>query len=170
MKLKVKELGSTFNERPLNFQIRELEEVNFSNELNVTGSFKKENDTIYGEYYLIKGLYSGEIKLQCVRCLNEILQKVSEEFQWRFLEPKNYKKYIESFQEDSEIDSFGFEEAQNGEIDLEEIIRQQVLLDLELYPMCKPRCSDSTEIEKYSGDIGDERWAKLLEIKDNLKK
>lgn len=166
MKLKINNFGSSLNSTSFDFKITELEELKFTKELKVSGVYQKLQDAILGEYYMVSGEYSGEVMVECVRCLKEISQEITGEFQWKFLEPRNYSIYIKSFEQESEIDSNGYEEAHNGEIDLDEILRQQILLDLDFYPTCKPFCDDDSEIEKYSGDIGDQRWAKLLEIKE----
>lgn len=166
MKLKINDFGSSLNIAEFNFLISELDDLIIEAPLKVNGELKKGTDLLFGDTYTVSGTYSGIIKLECVRCLKEISQPVKGEFQWKFLEPKNYSTYIKSFEQESEIDSDGYEEAQNGEIDVAEIVRQQILLDLDFYPTCKPFCDDDSEIEKYSNNGMDQRWAKLLEIKE----
>lgn len=166
MKLKINDFGSSLNIAKFNFLISELDDLKIEAPLEVNGELIKGTDQLLGDMYTIVGSYSGTIKLECVRCLKEISANVSGEFQWKFLEPKNYSTYIKSFKQESEIDSDGYEEAQNGEIDVAEIVRQQILLDLDFYPTCQPFCDDDSEIEKYSNNGMDQRWAKLLEIKE----
>lgn len=166
MKLKINDFGSSLNNTSFDLEILEMEDLKLSSPLRIQVTLEKSKDLIHGEFYKVSGKYSGTVKLECVRCLKEILQEITGEFQWKFLEPKNYSTYIKSFEQESEIDSDGYEETQNGEIDVVEIVRQQILLDIDFYPSCKPFCDDDSEIKKYSDNIGDQRWAKLLEIKE----
>lgn len=166
MKLKISDFGGNVNSTNYDFVISEIDGLELIKDITVKGTFIKSKDIAVGEIYELKGFYSGKIKLECVRCLKEISQDIDGEFNWRFLDPKDYTDYIKSLGEESEIDSEGYEEALNGEIDIVECIRQQILLDLDAYPMCKPFCDDDSIVKKYSDDGIDQRWAKLLDIKD----
>lgn len=166
MKLKISDFGSSLFETKFNFILTELDDLEIDKPLKVTGEIEKKIDLADGDIYIVSGEYSGSIKTECVRCLKTISVDVNGKFQWKFLETRNYSTYIKSFKQECEVDSDGYEEAQNGEIDVAEIVRQQILLNLDFYPTCEPFCDDDSEIEKYSGNIQDQRWAKLLEIKD----
>lgn len=116
-------------------------------------------------HYVVEGSYRTVLKLECVRCLAEITPIIQGEFSGRFLNPKDYAKFIDSLKPEEEFGELHFEEAVANEINISELVREYVILDLSEYESCLPECKDASEVEKYSKEDIDPRWQQLLEIK-----
>lgn len=166
MKLKIQDFGVNQQIEEVTLKVDSLDEVNLLEPAEIKFTLSQREEVGIGTVYSIIGSYAVTVKVQCVRCLKEIAQNISGKFNWNFLEPKEYLAYIKSLKVESELDSEGFEEALDGEIDILDLVRQQIILDLDSYPTCKPDCEDDSEIKKYTEDEIDSRWAKLLEIKE----
>lgn len=164
MKLKIYDFKGDLSTLNQSLTIDSIEGLELINPVEVKYSINKLYVEGIGDVYEISGEYSGALKQECVRCLKEITQKVNGEFNSKLLDPKSYKLYIKSLEEEKEIDLGSYEEALNGEIDIIEMVREQILLDQDPYPICSPNCEDDSEIKKYADDGIDQRWAKLLEI------
>ncbi|HEY9152775.1 MAG TPA: DUF177 domain-containing protein [Anaerolineales bacterium] len=77
---------------------------------------------------LVRGKFSGEITLECVRCLIEF----SHPLVWNLTE-------LYAFNEKSVSDS-GLIIPDDAQIDLESLIREYALLEIPINPICKPDC------------------------------
>ncbi len=120
--------------------------------------------------YKNRSNYEMEIKsnfkliLICSRCLSE--------FEKDFEEINNY--YLkQGFEKSKEENTFSDEGAytiflSEEHIDIAPLIREQVILSL---PM-KPLCSDNCKLPSYKSNDNEieERWKKLLELKNKLSK
>ena len=164
MKLKIYDFKGDLNMLNQSLAINDIDGLELVKPVEIKYSIDKLYVEGIGDVYEISGSYSGVFKLQCVRCLKEITQELNGEFNSKLLDPKSYKLFIKSLEEEKEIDLESYEEALNGEIDIIEIVREQILLDQEPYPVCIPNCEDDSEIEKYADDGIDQRWAKLLKL------
>ncbi|MGL5964256.1 MAG: YceD family protein [Fusobacteriaceae bacterium] len=166
MKLKIQDFGANQHTEKMSVDVEVIDEVTILNPIEISLELSKIEKIGVGTVYQVIGTYTAEIKVQCVRCLKEIAQDISGDFKWNFLEPREYLAYIKQLKEESELDSEGLEEATNSEIDISDLIRQEIILDMDSYPACKPSCEDDSEIKKYTEKTIDSRWAKLLDIKD----
>ena len=77
---------------------------------------------------LFDGSFSGDTRLECVRCLNEF----SKTLIWKLTE-------LYAFNEKSVSDS-GLIIPEDAQIDLESLIREYALLEIPINPICKPDC------------------------------
>lgn len=118
-----------------------------------------------GNSYVVEGSYRTVLRLECVRCLAEIEPLIQGEFKGEFLDPKEYSKYMSSLKPEEEFGDENFEEAVNSEINISDLVREYIILDLSEYETCLPECSDTSEVEKYSKEDVDPRWQQLLDIK-----
>ncbi len=153
--------GITTFETTLKDEELELENIEFKLSSPITTNIK---------IYKNRNNYEMEIKsnfkliLICSRCLSE--------FERNFEEIDHY--YLkQGFEELKEERAFSSEDAytvffSEEHIDIAPFIREQVILSLPL----KPLCSDSCKLPDYksSDDEVDERWSKLLELKNKLSK
>ena len=86
-----------------------------------------------------------------------------ENLQEVFLDEGAYRQYMKNLKAECEIDSNEiYDEIIDGEIDLLELVREYIILDLPPYPQCNPKCEDDSEIEKYSDDGIDSRWQIII--------
>lgn len=115
-------------------------------------------------HYVVEGSYRAILKLECVRCLTEIEPLIQGEFIGRFLDPKDYAKYLSSLKPEEEFGKYHYEEAKDSEIDISSLVREYIILDMSQYESCLPECTDTSEVE-YKKDNIDPRWQQLLEIK-----
>ena len=160
MKIKLSELDGKERVK-FNFSVSSLEGVDLEGELHIEGTAKRLNNE-----YFIEGKYSARIKTQCVRCLEEIIVDLGEnEFDGKFLDPESYEKYLETLAKTAEMTDEDYFEAANNEIDVTELVREEMILEMPQYPACVPECKDNSYLQKYSNDGMDSRWAQLLDIK-----
>lgn len=85
----------------------------------------------------IKGIIKGVFKLTCVRCLNDFIFNKNIDFDVFFYVKKpDIKEELELGVDDLDA-SF----VQDDKIDLKELIREQVILNIPEYPVCAASCS-----------------------------
>ncbi|MEN2986558.1 MAG: DUF177 domain-containing protein, partial [Thermodesulfovibrionaceae bacterium] len=85
----------------------------------------------------IKGIVSGEIELQCSRCLKEFKMpiKTTVEVSYHPLEELKKEELIELKSDEMEVDFY-----RDGIIDTENIIRDQIFLSIPMKPLCSEEC------------------------------
>ena len=161
MKIKLSDLIK--EKAKFNFSVSNLEGVKLDGNLEISGTAEK-----IGNEYHVTGLYSAKIKTQCVRCLENIIVELKDkEFNGKFLDERDYELYLESLANNTEITEDDYFKATGNEIDITELVREELLLEVPQYPTCVPECKDDSYLLKYSNDGMDSRWAQLLDI--NLK-
>ena len=144
-----------------NFSVSSLEGVDLYGELHIEGKAKRLNNE-----YFIEGKYSARIKTQCVRCLEEIIVEMNDkEFSGKFLNSEDYERYLETLAKTAEMTEEEYFEAEGNEINVTELVREELLLEMPQYPTCVPECKDDSYLQKYSNEGMDSRWAQLLDIK-----
>lgn len=160
MKIKLLDIDRNVK-KEFNFSVSNLEGIDLDGELHISGTVHKLSDE-----YLVEGKYSAKVKTQCVRCLDDIVVDLGEkEFQARFLTSEDYKKYLETLAKAAVMTEDDYFEAVNGEIDILELVKEEMILEIPQYPACIPECKDDSYIQKYSNDGIDSRWSQLLNIK-----
>ncbi len=85
----------------------------------------------------IKGIVSGEIMLQCSRCLKDYPMPIRTliEVTYHPIEELNKEELIELKKDEMEVDFY-----KEGLIDTENIIRDQILLNIPMKPLCNENC------------------------------
>lgn len=86
---------------------------------------------------LVRGRLNFEVELQCSRCLNVFLHPMSFGIEEEFLPASPSDQST-----DVTIDN-------NHVLDLGEVIRQYILLNLPMKPLCRPDCAGIKEITYY---------------------
>lgn len=158
MKIKISEI---VKENVFTFDYIEtnLEDLTFKDGVKICGKISLKDGK-----YIVEGNYNTVIKLECVRCLADIERDISGEFKGIFLDSKAYSEYLSNLKPEDEMEDEYMSEAVDGQIDISELVREYIILDLPQYEMCYPECKDSSELDKYSKDEIDPRWQQLLEI------
>jgi uncharacterized protein len=77
---------------------------------------------------LLQGEFKAEMELECVRCLDPFIQPLS----WSFTD-------LFAFDRRNMTDS-GLLVPEEGQIDLEPLLREYALLEIPISPVCKPDC------------------------------
>ena len=160
MKLEIKNFPNQVLE--FDFYMESVEDIELEEKVHVVGTAVNNNGKVE-----ISGKYSTVVKTQCVRCLKDISVKLENGFTGTFLDEVEYKQYLKSLNTECEIDQNEiYDEVKDGVIDLEELVREYIILDMPPYPQCDPVCEDDSEIEKYADNGIDPRWQQLLQIKN----
>lgn len=144
-----------------NFSVSNLEGVDLAGDLQIDGIAERVNNE-----YLVKGVYSVKLKTQCVRCLEEMVVELKDkEFYGKFLDEKDYEIYLKDLADATEMMEDDYFRAESNEIDITELVREELILEVPQYPTCVPECKDDSYLQKYGNNGMDSRWAQLLDIK-----
>jgi uncharacterized protein len=133
----------------------------------------------YGKHQVIKdirlrGRLSAALELQCARCLEPVGQNVDREFEllYRPLGADAGRDELSVTDAEAEIGYY-----QGEGIQLEDVLREQVLLALPLKVTCRedckglcPQCGKNLnqELCSCSAPVEDPRWEALKDIRDRL--
>jgi len=90
-----------------------------------------------GVEVLIKGIVTGEVELQCSRCLKEYKLPIKTllEVSYHPVEELNKEELVELKRDEMDVDFY-----REGIIDTEDIIRDQILLNIPMKPLCSENC------------------------------
>ena len=116
----------------------ELEETPEVEDVKITQSFKaflrieKKAHEVF-----VDGLVTGEIELRCSRCLREFRQPIRSLVKviYHPIEELNREELVELKSEEMDIDFY-----KEGYIDTKDIIRDQILLNIPMKPLCSEDC------------------------------
>jgi uncharacterized protein len=111
--------------------------------------------------YGVKGRIEGEVELTCSRCNKKFMERIDRDFSFRLM-PTSEITGGEIRSSDLDI-KFSDEEI----LDLVEVVREQILLNLPVKPLCDEKC----EIPTYKewDEKENEQWEKLRAFKNKLK-
>jgi len=90
-----------------------------------------------GQEVFVKGVVSGEVELQCSRCLKDYKMPIRSliELSYHPVEELNKEELVELKRDEMEVDFY-----REGLIDTEDIIRDQILLSIPMKPLCSEDC------------------------------
>lgn len=90
-----------------------------------------------GVEVFVKGVVSGEVELQCSRCLKEYILPIKTllEVTYHPIQNLNKEELIELKRDEMDVDFY-----KEGLIDTEDIIRDQILLNIPMKPLCSEDC------------------------------
>ena len=112
--------------------------------------------------YHLKGNIEGEVELTCSRCNEKFIYHVKQNFDYKLL-PTSEISGGEIKSSDLDV-KFSDSEI----LDLAEVAKEQILLNLPVKPLCKETCS--VNIEEEREEKFDKRWSKLKNLKEKLSK
>jgi uncharacterized protein len=161
--------GST---KPFNFSLKAdeidfgLENVEIAGEIHVTGELTQhiaETD--------VKGKIEADAKIDCIRCLNAVDKRLTIDFDVAYVTPENFAADSEREvgADDLKTDIFS-----GDKIDLVEVVREQILLNIPEQILCSedckglcPQCgADRNLIDcKCKESEIDPRWSALKNLK-----
>lgn len=121
------------------------------------------------EVYL-KGNFETKVETTCVKCLNPYEMKVQGELESTYLDPNSYSDYANSQEDDVESDMVPYEVIKDGKIDLDELVREHIILEINPYGICSEECSGLEEFDQYADDGIDPRWMDLLDMSKKMNK
>jgi uncharacterized protein len=115
----------------------DTESVKLKSVISVKGELKKgivQTDA--------RGEISAAISLECTRCLTETEQELEFPFEAAFVAPENYTEAKEAELKDADLD---VSILKDDEIDLSELVREQILLNLPEQVFCTEECKGLCE-------------------------
>jgi uncharacterized protein len=124
---------------------------------------------------LVEGSVKLEAALKCGRCLKETLLPLDLAFREEYLPAEDTGKEIDRELTNRELD-LGF--YSNNELDINEIVKEQVLLSVPMKPLCRNECPGLCSVCGKDLNDGacscrkeeiDPRLAPLAQFKENLK-
>ncbi|WP_297213277.1 MULTISPECIES: YceD family protein [Thermodesulfovibrio] len=85
----------------------------------------------------IKGVVSGEVELQCSRCLKDYIMPIRTLFEITYhpVEELNRDELVELKRDEMDVDFY-----RDGLIETEDIVRDQILLNIPMKPLCAENC------------------------------
>jgi uncharacterized protein len=126
---------------------------------------------------LVRGNIKTQLELECSRCLEHFLFPVNENFQTIF-QPFSPASTEEEEEIELAKDELDIEFYKNDVIDLQEIVREQIILSIPIMPICDkncqglcPKCGQNLNQNKClcTTEAIDPRWAKLEQLaKSNI--
>jgi len=119
----------------------------------------------------MRGRISGEAEIECTRCLRPVSQTLQTEFDISFVDAENFSNAREHEVAAEDLDTDVLE---SDRIDLREVAREQILLNLPQQVLCDaacrgicPKCGadrNSVDCKCEEKEI-DPRWAALKNLK-----
>lgn len=143
-----------------NYVEHKMENIDIVNEVCIEGIiYKNENE------YIVEGSYNVQLELVCTRCLTKIKPMIKQSFKSIFLTEKDYMKYEKLLKKEEEFFENYLEKAEKNEINISDLVREHIILDMSDYERCVPECLNVSELDKYTKMDTDLRWQQLLDIK-----
>jgi len=121
--------------------------------------------------YDVYGKIEGEIELLCSRCNKKFKEKLNKSFYYQLMPTSEIAGgEIKSSDLDIKFSDENF-------LDLAEVVKEQILLNLPVKPLCSETCEYSTfevgekpeTFEEETQEV-DRRWEKLKALRDKLKR
>jgi uncharacterized protein len=145
----------------------EEEDARLVSEASVEGSARLKGDEVS-----VRGEISAEVEVNCDRCLAAVRVPLEVKFDTAFI-PKEKAavktENVELLAEDMALAAF-----EGDELDVDELVREQILLALPLRRLCREECRglcpecgadlNSTRCSCEQGGV-DPRWSALAELK-----
>ncbi len=120
----------------------------------------------------VEGEIFAEAKTECSRCLTQITEDLRIPFEVSYVEPENYPQAQETELNEDDL-SVAILDDEN-KIDVKELVREQILLNLPEYIYCKKDCKGLCEICAANRNLIDckckekeidPRWSALQDLK-----
>ena len=144
----------------------EGESVTLAGPVKLTGELQKRDVRVH-----LDGRLSADVTLDCTRCLEPVERHIDEPFTAIFVDAE-----YETDAKEVEVADAALDESlvEDGQIDLAEVVREQLLLALPVQTFCRedckglcPQCGANLNLIdcKCSDDDIDPRWAALKSLK-----
>lgn len=123
---------------------------------------------------IVDGIIETAVGFDCSRCLEEQTFSVSSRKSYVLVKRSPQSEGSDEITVSDDDDDGAVDTFEGDEIDLRELFRQELMLQLPMNPICETAgLTPCAEIELPDGAEADEgidpRWAPLLEMKKNLK-
>jgi len=119
-----------------------------------------------GETVLVTGTIKSRVKLCCCRCLKDfdapVCIKIDE--QYRKKQPVSRKQIKKDEEIELKDEDIFFDIGEDNVIDMDEAIRQNIIVSLPIKPLCNKLCKGMEGMETVKKRIPDPRLSKLKNI------
>lgn len=139
-------------------------------------TFEGETDRVQ-ETLHIRGQLTGTVCETCSRCLSERLRTFELPVKWTLLPIKTIDAHRLKDEEEVELSTDDLDTSfyKGDQIDIGELIREALLLELDPAPVCGEEGCDArfeALVRKHipAEDTVDPRWAALADLKNNVKR
>ncbi|MFT4704773.1 MAG: uncharacterized metal-binding protein YceD (DUF177 family) [Bradymonadia bacterium] len=121
---------------------------------------------------LLEGKMTGAYVASCARCLTEMPRTIDYSFRWTLMPTSSVATDV-SREEELELTTDDLDTSfyEGDEINLEEFVREAILLELDAIPRCDvDECAADQYLQRPESDEPklDPRWAGLAEIKAKM--
>lgn len=151
---------------PANDLDLDADDAELSGEVRLTGTAKRiDAETT------VKGSIAADVKINCIRCLTPVDKKLEFKFRSKYLASEVFN---EKGNHELEVDDLDADAISGEYLDLRDVVREQLLLNLPEIVLCSedckglcPICSKNLNIESCNCDVRevDPRWAVLKDLK-----
>jgi len=131
MRIIVSEISDTGIEESLEIPLA-IDGINFEGDTKAVLKFQK-----FGDRVLIDGLAKAKVSLVCSRCLKDFSCPVEPTFRVEYAPSGEANREEEQELKSDEMET-GF--YKGDEIDIDELLREQILLAIPMKPLCKTNC------------------------------
>ena len=141
-------------------------------QLKIEGVIFKDNADVkvkvmlVGDEVIVNGKYNVKTEMVCVRCLEKFEKNISGEFEQLYYDGSKTAE----FEEESEEELFySYEEMvrepyQNGKVDIENLVKECITVDIDGFPVCSENCKGPENFEEHNNSGIDPRWQQLINI------
>jgi uncharacterized protein len=112
----------------------------------------------------VKGEFNTSVELECVRCLEGFQLDLSGEFESTYMFENAFRDMVDGLEDEYEAEEKAVECLEDGIVDISELVREHIILEMPPYPICSDNCKGLEEFEKYKDNGMDSRWQQLLDI------
>ena len=115
----------------------------------------------------VKGTVDVVLASTCSRCLADLSERYQVAIQWTFLPVGPYRDAaVESDEVELTAEDLDVSFYVGDEVDLREIVREALALELDPYPSCSGQCRVADRLKKDAEEAAlDPRWLPLLALK-----
>ena len=174
MKIKVSEVGPEGQELDLDmdpkWMARQLQGV-ASEEKPGNGRAELEVHLV-GNTVNVSGKLRASFYVPCSRCLEPALMEMDSRVRMVFA--RRPTDHMLPKEMELEADDLEFAYYDSDEIDLEPLLREQLILEVPIAPICREDCTPRLSAEGQGGEQGEEavdpRWAALAKLKKEQEK
>lgn len=168
MKLDINKIFGTTDEYYLESVLKKEDFDIWDNQIEVMNDidFSLEMKEIEKEIF-VKGKFNVKLKLECVKCLENFEQFLSEGFEVMYMPDYLYEEYEKSYKAEHE---FNYKEVirekleDNCFIDIKKLIQEYIIVAMPDFPKCSMDCEGIKEVDNYQKNEIDPRWQQLLNI------
>jgi len=158
--------------RPFDFELApdvldlEDSDLKLNGDVHATGEIERTSAEV-----VVKGSITGDAEIECSRCLKPLERNLKIDFQANFVTPEHFSVDKENEVPISDLDTDVLE---GDRIDIKDIVREQILLNVPEQVFCEPdckglcpKCGANRNLIDCKCDLNetDPRWAALKNLR-----